>query len=301
MLDVDNVEWNLDYDGEDFTISLDDQTLKGMTWKPEGEVKFNYIFVHGLSVFVTFKKDFFPFITGAGGQVFGCDHIGHGRSPGSRASCTIDEIVEETKRVILHAKKTNPNVPTVLHGHSMGGLTVITLSLRFPYFVKQNINALIAEAPWIAKCPQREPNAIEMFGIRLLACIAPRYGVSPGVRLTSDLESKKWANALRKSKLIAPVTTPRLFLSAKSTIAWVRSNIDTWPNEVPLLFLHGRRDDLVDPKESEEWIEKLKEKYSTSDITSKFYDDGPHVLLKAKIREEVVNEMMNFIRSKSNL
>ena len=59
MVEYEEVEWDIKYDGEDFNVPLDSVHLMGQIWKPEGDPKFVYVFVHGLAVFITFKKDFF--------------------------------------------------------------------------------------------------------------------------------------------------------------------------------------------------------------------------------------------------
>lgn len=293
-LDCADVQWNIDYDGEDFEIEACRVKLAGMTWKPEGTPKFNYVFVHGLSVFTTFKKDFFPFILNEGGQVFATDHLGHGRSPGSRVSCSIDEIVEETEKVILYAEQTNPDLPLILHGHSMGGLTILTLALKHPDFVRQHVSGLVAEAPWISSCPQRQPGCCLMGCIRFISWFCPRLGIDGGVSHFSADNDRTWVNLISNSQYFAPVTTPRNYLSAQDTIKWLRQHRETWPQDVPLLFVQGRNDDLVNAQESEVWISALISEHPDSDITFKMYD-GPHVMLKTPVRRDVITEMMGFI------
>ena len=138
MVEYEEVEWDIKYDGDDFNVPLNSVHLMGQIWKPEGEPKFVYVFVHGLAVFITFKKDFFKIIQNMKGVAFACDHLGHGRSPGARVSCKIDEVVEETKQVIMLAHKRYPNLPILLHGHSMGGLTVLKLAMTNQDFVRQS-------------------------------------------------------------------------------------------------------------------------------------------------------------------
>lgn len=297
-MELSDVNWNIEYDGEDFGFTLFDTAIQGCQWKPEGEVKFNYVFVHGLSVFVTFKKDFFPFVTQLGGMVFATDHIGHGRSAGSRVSCTIDEIVEETKRVILHAEETNPNVPLILHGHSMGGLSVLMLALKFPDFLKEHVNGLIAEAPWISSCPQRQPGCFVMGLIRMLNGCCGTMGLDGGVRHFSDDNDPTWVKLISESPLFAPVATPRNYVSAQDSITWLRANYNLYPEEVPLLFLQGKKDDLVNAEESDEWINQLINAKPKATIEYHQYPEGPHVMMKTKIRPTVITDVLNWMNAR---
>lgn len=63
------------------------------------------MFIHGLGGFLTLNKDFYPIITKHGCVVYACDHIGCGKSPGARTSCTVDEILEETIKIISLSKE----------------------------------------------------------------------------------------------------------------------------------------------------------------------------------------------------
>jgi acylglycerol lipase len=152
MVDISDAKWDLDYDGEDFTIKLSTgEELLGQTWKPEGDPKFIYLFMHGLGAFLTFKKDFFYVILENKGVVFGSDHLGHGRSPGPRVSCTADELADEVVQLCRLARERYPNLPIILHGHSMGGMAVIfTMLKRYEELRPLKITGVIAEAPWLS-------------------------------------------------------------------------------------------------------------------------------------------------------
>lgn len=293
-MDVSEANFNIDYDGEDFTIDLNGTNLLGHTWKPEGTPRFVYIFVHGLGAFVTFKKDFFYIILEQGGVVFGCDHLGHGRSDGPRVSCTMDEIVEENVRVVNLAHEKYPDLPIVIHGHSMGGCaTILTIMKRWEE-IKGKVTLAILEAPWISKCPQRELGRFERFGINLLHKIWPTKELPAGVALFSPDLHPGWVELCDKSPLYSHTLTPRLYLSVEEAHAFVRENIDRWPAELPLLFIQGANDALVDPQGNDEWIKALQAREGL-DITYKLYDDVPHVPLKCPKRKEIIEDILKFL------
>lgn len=297
MVELDEAIWNIDYDGEDFTVPVGNFGLLGQMWKPSGDPKFIYVFVHGLDVFTTFKKDFFHVILDMQGVVFGCDHKGHGRSPGPRISTTIDEIVEETFQVVKHAKDLYPDLPVILHGHSMGGLTVLTLAMKRPEFVTTYIEGMIAEAPWISSCPQRRVGCCTLCGAKMIRGCAPNAQLNGGVSHFSPDLHPKWVELVSKSPLFGQTVTPRLFCSVQDTIKFVRENQQAWPNDLHLLFVQGKKDDLVDAEESDVWIRSMMSN-DKRHIIYKQYPEGPHVMLKTKIRGEVVREFLSFIESR---
>ncbi|KAK8891399.1 hypothetical protein M9Y10_028607 [Tritrichomonas musculus] len=298
MVEYEEVEWDIKYDGEDFNVPLDSVHLMGQIWKPEGDPKFVYVFVHGLAVFITFKKDFFKIIQDMKGVAFACDHLGHGRSPGAKVSCKIDEIIEETKQVILLAHKRYPDLPILLHGHSMGGLTVLKLAMTNQDFVRQYLCGIIAEAPWISRCPQREPGCCTVCCLRCFdKCCCSNSQFDGGVsHFSSDL-APEWVQKMKESPYMGKTITPRLYVSVRDSIKFVRENQSEFPRDVPLLFLQGMNDDLVEGKESEVWINQLISINDTHKITYKSFPEGPHVMLKTKIRAHVIKEMMNFMQT----
>ena len=301
-MDCSEVNWNLEYDGKDFEVKVDNWVLKGQSWENVENPKFIYIFVHGLTATIVFKKDIYPVINKAGGVVFACDHVGHGRSPGVPVSCKICENVEETKQVIQLAKSKYPQLPVIVHGHSMGGLTVLSLALRFPEYVSTNIAALIAEAPWISPCPQRIPGCCLMTATRIASKIPYLETISVPANVnffTPDLDPQ-WTNLTQNFKYNYHTLTPRLFVSVTDEIAFIRSNPHLFPKDVPLLFIQGKKDDLVDPEMNETWIQKLLCDETYTNVTYKKLEDAPHVILKTKDRAETLQTMLNFITKALN-
>ena len=295
-MELKDSNFNLDYDGEDFEIKIPGWTLYGQSWtKTPQEPKFIYVFVHGLAAMATFKKDFYPLINEAGGVVFACDHVGHGRSPGTPVSCKIEEVVEETKQVIQLALTKYPALPVILHGHSMGGLTVLSLALRFPEYCTTNLAGIIAEAPWISPTKQREVGCCLMSAVRLLSHVFPNFPIKSGVNLFAPDSDERWLQVIKPSKYNYDVITPRTFISVNDEQAFIRSNIDRYPKDVPLLFMQGLKDDLVTPEVNEVWISRLINDLPDADITYKRFTEGTHVVLKTSLRAEGVQTMLSFI------
>ena len=260
-MELKDAVFSLDYDGEDFEIPLEEGiNLKGCVWKPTESPRFVYIFVHGLAVCVTFKKDLFPLILEKGGVVYGCDHYGHGRSPGERTSGTVDRMVEETIKVIKKAHEEYPSLPIVLHGHSMGGLCSIYTSItKYESDMKGIVKCVIAEAPWISPCPQRQLNSFEWYGIKLLSWITPNMLIHSNVEFYSDDMDKRFVDLCheRTDLVGSDELTPMLYLSVEEKQNFIHQHPELWPEELPLLFAQGKVDQLVDYKKSDIWVNKV--------------------------------------------
>jgi acylglycerol lipase len=292
-----DANFSIDYDGDDFEVKVGEWTLRGQSWTKNVEKpKFIYVFVHGLTAMATFKRDFYPVINEAGGVVFACDHVGHGRSPGPHVSCRIDEVVEETKQVVALAVSRFSSLPVIIHGHSLGALSIISLTLRFPEYCATNIAGIIAEAPWISPSKQRSVGCCTMAGARILNYILPTFHINMGVDFFSPDEDERWDKIFREFPFRYTVITPRTFVSVVDEQAFIRSNIDLYPKDVPLLFMQGLKDDLVTPEMNEFWIQRLINDIPDADITYKRFDEGSHVVLKTPLRGEAIHAMLSFIK-----
>jgi len=288
----------LEYDGEDFTIKVGDYKLIGCQWKPH-EPKYNLIFVHGLYFFVTYFKDVFADILQDGGMVFACDHIGHGRSPGPRCSNTIEELAEEISQVVMHSYSVNPGMPTFIYGHSMGGMGAIYLAMKRKNSICDMVDGIIADAPWISNCPQRQPSCCLLACVRALEYLLPTIHIDSGISHFSNEMDHDWVEKIHHSEYFTTKLTPRLFNSALDARLWIRENIQEWPENMPMLFLQGGKDNLVFADENVFWAKKVSESKENSKIVIKFYDEGSHMLTKMPNRNEVINEICTFIRSNS--
>lgn len=74
------------------------------------------------------------------------DHRAHGRSDDTpESSMTLEQLADDMAEVIAQAC---PSGPLVLAGHSMGGMTVMTLAQRYPDLVAERVHgvALVATA-----------------------------------------------------------------------------------------------------------------------------------------------------------
>lgn len=298
-MELKDAVFSLDYDdGEDFTVTLDDGVaLRGCIWKPSSAPRFTYVFVHGLAACATFKKDFFPLILSRGGVVYACDHYGHGRSPGPRISGTVDRLVDETVRVIQRARSDHPTLPVVLHGHSMGGLCAIcTILTRYESDLRGAVSCVIAEAPWISPCPQRSLNAFEWYSFKLLSWVTPHVHFSTGVELYSAGMDQRFVDLChaRTDVMGGSEITPQLYMSVDERQGFVHAHPELWPAELPLLFLQGKADNLVDASRSDQWVRAVLAREGVR-VTYRLYEDGEHVMLKTALRPAVAKEILDFV------
>lgn len=159
------------------------------------------------------------------------------------------------------------------------------------------MNCIIAEAPWLSKCPQRDLGFIELTGIKVLNLIWPTCQVPLGFDLFSPEIDKRFVDLVSNSPLFSSKITPRLFLNVEERQKFASENKLKWPMNLPLLYLQGTGDNMVDHKLNIEWINELvsKKEELNIDVVLKVYENAPHYILKSRSRAEASKDIFEFI------
>ena len=114
--------------------------IHGISWKPaDGEIKYVLQLVHGMAEYIDRYDEMARYMAERGIAVYGCDHIGHGKSVSRK--CPLGYFgkknkggrifIEDTKKLTDIAKKENPNVPFIIFGHSMGSFVARAYSAKY--------------------------------------------------------------------------------------------------------------------------------------------------------------------------
>ncbi len=114
-------------------------TLKGKIFIPQGEIKYLFHLVHGMTEYIDRYDHFFSFLAENGVLAFGYDHLGHGKTAENDDELgfiahkdgwkyLVNDVAAFTKAV----KKIYPDIPTILMGHSMGSFIARLVAERYP-------------------------------------------------------------------------------------------------------------------------------------------------------------------------
>jgi alpha-beta hydrolase superfamily lysophospholipase len=147
--------------------------LHGRAWLPDGELRTLVVVSHGLGEHSGRYQGLAERLVAAGCAVYAVDHRAHGRSGGA-APANIDRfdyVVTDLGTFIGRAQREHPGVPTVLLGHSMGGLVALECALRNP----RVLIGLVLSAPALA--PGEAVPALKLAVARLLSRVAPNVGM----------------------------------------------------------------------------------------------------------------------------
>jgi acylglycerol lipase len=254
------------------------------------------IYVHDLGSFLTASHDFGDVILANGGAFLGCDHLGHGRSPGPRAGATIEEIVEETELVIQKARESFPDLPLFITGSSMGALATIRLIFQRPAFAAQNLRGVVILSPWISDSREDPTTFLWSVGFWLASKLFPYIPIDNDSPDHSDDIGREFLTKLGSCPLYSPFVTSRCLNSAFRAMTAVRNSAADWPSELPVLFCQGGADRKVDPEANVAWFREVADASAKGVVSCGLYKTGAHDLLTGRIRRTVLQDILDFIQ-----
>jgi len=214
----------------------------------------------------------------SGYAVFGMDHIGHGRSNGSRSHVTsIDDLSDDYETFVLNISKQHPDLPRFAIGHSMGGLVLLNLVKKNPKL----FNRIILNSP--AVCEHLNPNISETLKYigHNLSLVFPKL---QAVKL--DLNGITNNNAALETYLKDPLINQG-YLTLWTGDAIVTAGKNLWGHIpeiiLPVLIIHGKADTIIHPKGSILLYERLgtpsshKKIYLLDNVKHEPWEDFPKI------------------------
>ena len=211
-----------------------------------------------------------------GAAVYAPDHWGHGLSDGERALAeNLEGAVDDLHLVAELAADEHPGLPTVLIGHSMGGL----IAARYGQRYGDELDALVLSSPAVGGNPDLEALAqIDPF---------PEIPIDPSV-LSRD---PAVGQAYMDDPLVYHGPFRRETLLAFGAAAAAVAGGGTF-GDLPTLWIHGEDDQLVPLTYTRPAVEAIKgERFE-----EKTYPGGRHEGFNETNRDEVIGDVVAFLR-----
>lgn len=237
------------------------------SWLPEGETRAVILIVHGLAEhggrYANVVNHFVP----QGYGIYALDHIGHGRSDGTRVYVdSFFEFISTLKTFCDMARAEQPGKPIFLYGHSLGGLITVDYLLKYQTGLA---GAILSGA--LVTIP-RNTSPATMLAARIVARILPKMGVSV-LDSTAISRDPAVVTAYDSDPLVyRGKITARLGAEMFTAVRRVQAGMDTIT--LPVFILHGGADRLVDPVSAT----YLHEHLGSADKTLKIYPELYHEL-----------------------
>jgi len=254
-------------------------------WSVPGEVAARITVAHGFAEHSGRYDALAQRLVAAGYAVSAIDHRGHGRSEGARTRVVrFSDYVEDLKALVDAGAERWPGVPSILLGHSMGGLVALAYAVTYP----ASIHALVVSAP--AACPGNVSPVTIAVG-RLLSRVAPgapilrpplqKISRDPAVVAAYDSDPLVFRSPIRA----------RLGGEMLATMERVDAALPAL--RMPLLVMQGTADGLVSPGCGPHVYELA----GSPDKTLKMYEGLWHEIFNEPERDQVINDLISWLDS----
>ena len=199
------------------------------------------VLVHGLGEHIDRYDHVAKRLNGLGFDVVGYDHRGHGRSPGQRGGMPADDsLCADLGRVLYAARECFPG-PTVLVGHSLGGL----IAGRFvaeglqprPAAWWRPVDALVMSSPAL----DPGTNAVQKLLLAVVAPMLPNLAVSNGLKVDWVSRSPDVIKAYASDTLVHDRITGRVGLFVARQGPAVIAAAPRWTTPTQLMWAGADR------------------------------------------------------------
>ena len=253
-------------------------------WLPEGDVKAAILLVHGLGEHASRYTHLIGHLTLLGYSVYAIDHIGHGKSEGTRKHIDrFSDFTDSLHTFFERVKQWHGDKPLFLLGHSMGGL----ISAHYLLTHQQSFAGAILSAPAL-KISDDVPWLKVMLG-KLFAVITPKMGILP-VNPSKVSRDPEVVTAYMNDPLIHKGMAS-VRLASELLKAMQRVHAGAKQITLPLLILQGTNDAIVHPEGAQEFYDEV----GSVDKTLKLYDGLYHEVFNEPEKEQVLDDLKKWL------
>ncbi|MCB0101799.1 MAG: lysophospholipase [Anaerolineales bacterium] len=260
--------------------SHDGTDLFAQVWEPDVvNPRAVVCLVHGVGEHSNRYAHVAEAFTKEGFVLFGFDQRGHGRSGGARGHInSIDDFMNDINLLLQQARLRFPGLPLLLYGHSLGGILVLHFTLKN----NPDVKGVIATSPGLHTALEKQ--TFKIFLANVLGSLIPTVALPSG--LDSSLISRDPSIVDKYSK--DPLVHDKLSLGfgkiMLGVIKWTLENAGSFP--LPLLLLHGKKDQIAYPSSSTDFAAALKDR-----CTLVLWEEGFHELHNEPEKAEVFKTM----------
>lgn len=222
-------------------VAASDAKVYYQSWSPAQRPQGVLVVVHGLGEHGGRYLNLVNYFVPKGFAVYALDHVGHGRSEGTRVYVErFERYVQDLRQFVEFVAEQLVDVPRVLVAHSMGALIGVAYLLSH----QETVDCAIISGPAV-KVPDDVSTATLAAG-KILSALLPKVGI---LQLDAGKISRDpvVVQAYRDDPLVYNgKITARLAAEMLKTMQHVTQHAGKIT--LPLLILQGGEDKLVDPE-----------------------------------------------------
>jgi alpha-beta hydrolase superfamily lysophospholipase len=236
-----------------------------------------------------------------GMKVYALDHFGHGEDPqqkgfGGLNKVPFEQLVNDAVALCRHVAAEHPDMPFIVHGHSMGGMLAILTTLQVQYDALYRASIFCASAIRVNGQGIVPKNCANWRFFRTIAATLailtngsmPNPGATP--KMCTSVQAV-WdyceANAPRAYGGMVCVGWGVVFMRAGDKCIAQLANL-----KAPFMCFHGLADSVIPPRASE----ILMEKSGTSEGMKKMhtYAGYKHEIMNEECKDDVLKTMVEY-------
>jgi alpha-beta hydrolase superfamily lysophospholipase len=265
---------------EGFFKGVREANIYFQSWLPEGEPRAVLLIVHGLAEHCGRYGNVVDHFVLLGYAVYGIDHLGHGKSDGTRVYVKrFDDYTNTLKAYFDKVRGSQPDKPIFLVGHSMGGLIGAVYLLDH----QAELAGAVLSGPAV-KIPSDVTPATIFVG-KILSALIPKFGLlaldANGVsRDPAVVQAYVSDSLVHRGKMTARLAAE--MLKAMQTITAQAARIT-----LPILIVQGSADRLVNPSGAR----MLYDAVSSVDKEIKIYDSFYHEVFNEPEHDKVLHDV----------
>jgi alpha-beta hydrolase superfamily lysophospholipase len=275
---------------EGFFKGVRETNIYYQSWLPESEPRAVLLIVHGLAEHSGRYENVINHFVPLGYAAYGIDHIGHGKSEGTRVYVErFDDYTNTLKVYFDKIRVWQPGKPIFLVGHSMGGL----ISAVYLLAHQAELAGAVLSGPAV-KIPSHVTPPILFVG-KILSALIPKFGL---LALEADGVSRD--PAVVQAYVSDPLVyrgkmTARLaaeMLEAMQTIRDQAARIT-----LPIMIVQGSADRLVNPAGAQ----MLYDAVSSADKEIRIYDGFYHEVFNEPEHDRVLHDIELWLEARLGL
>jgi alpha-beta hydrolase superfamily lysophospholipase len=224
-----------------------------------------------------------------GYAVYGIDHLGHGKSDGTRVYVKLFNDYTNTLKVYFDMMlRWQPDKPIILVGNSMGGL----ISAVYLLDHQAELSGAVISGP-VIKIPSNVTSTVLLMG-KILSALMPKFGLV-GLDANGVSRDPAVVQAYVGDPLVyAGKTTARLAAEMLKAMQYVSDQAAKIT--LPIMIVQGSADKLVDPTGAQ----MLYDAVSSIDKEIRIYDGFYHEVFNEPEHDKVLHDVEMWLEAHLN-
>jgi alpha-beta hydrolase superfamily lysophospholipase len=268
--------------------SFDGLSLYFQGWQTDIEPKGVICLVHGLGEHSGRYTQWASFLNQAGYTVLSFDLRGHGKSQGKKGHApSFDAYMKDISILLGEGEKRFPGLPYFLYGHSLGGILVSNYILR----EKPQLEGVIITSPGFKTALEQQKVKIVL--AKISGSLVPGLSMPTGLDPHAISRDPEVVTKYINDPLVHGVATAAMAKNTFNAISWAFQHASEW--SLPLLLMHGEKDQIAFVQGSREFASKIK-----GDCTLKIWPGMYHEIHNEPEKEQVFQYLREWLDKHSH-